>query len=483
MRMKKTITSLMALIAIVLLTASCSKGNELAKAIPANAPVVMKANVRSMSEKAALKDNKELQNDLQETLKGLSEGLQKKVKAIMDDPMESGFALQQPVFIAVTNPDKGELVVSMGVDDKTKVDELFKSAQQDCKTMKITAGEEQTVIDDEEVQIAYNCDMCVFAVNAKNAKELLTQDEAKSILSQDKYAKMLEGSNDIDAYIDYAALMSTAQKMSKKAQMAAADKLVEGLYFIANVNFNEKEAVINTEAFGNDAIIKLSKEIQKDPSGDYLKLVPADAYAVLQCGVEDMDKIKELLPKAETEQIDKQLQGMGLTLDALLKAIDGDVLISVAPNGTQMIPQISFVLACKDQKVWEALTKVAEPMGQGVLEKKDANSYNVKLQALAGSDYTLSYDKKAIVITPATAPTKTFKDSDNAKAVKNGGFFIDMQQILGNQQVKGMAGKGADAMADLQSISGTSDGTKGEYKVKFNKEGNALASIVKMMQK
>ena len=98
-------------------------------------------------------------------------------------------------------------------------------------------------------------------------------------------------------------------------------------------------------------------------------------------------------------------------------------------------------------------------------------------------DYTISYDGKAIVITPVTAPAKNFNDNENAKIVKDGGFFIDMQQIMSNQQVKGMAGKDGEKLADIQSISGTSGGTKGQYKVTFNKPGNALATIIKMTQK
>ena len=474
---------MMALVAIVLMTASCSKGNENAKAIPMDAPVVVKADLKSLAEKGALKDNKELQTQMQESLKSLSPALQAKAKAVIDDPMEAGFALQQPMFFAVADADKDQYVVAIGVDDKKKVDELFKSMKDDCKTMKITESDDQTVIDDEDMQIAYNGDLFVATVGAKNAATLLTQDKDKSILSQDKYEKMLEGTNDIDAYIDYAALTKTASKFSKQAANAAIDKLTEGMYIIANVNFEEKEAVINTEFFGNKEFLKLCEEIEKKPSGDYLKLAPADAYLVAQCGVKDFDKIKEILPKAETEQIDQQLKAIGISIDQILKAIEGDILISVAPNGSQPMPQISFVLACKDQKVWEAITKTAEPMGQGMLEKKDANSYTAKVQALAGMDYTISYDGKAIVITPVTAPAKNFNDNENAKIVKDGGFFIDMQQIMSNQQVKGMAGKDGEKLADIQSISGTSGGTKGQYKVTFNKPGNALATIIKMTQK
>jgi hypothetical protein len=46
-----------------------------------------------------------------------------------------------------------------------------------------------------------------------------------------------------------------------------------------------------------------------------------------------------------------------------------------------------------------------------------------------------------------------------------------------------MAGKDGEKLADIQSISGTSGGTKGQYKVTFNKPGNALATIIKMTQK
>ena len=167
--------------------------NDIAKAIPADAPVVFKANVKSLSEKAALKDNKQLQADLQKGMEGMSEALKKKMKAVMDDPKESGFALQKPVFIAVTDPDKSQFVISLGVNDKDKVTELFKSTKDDCKTMKITEGEDQTVVEDQGMQVAYNSDLCVITVERTDAATLLKQDDDKSIISQDKYAKMLEG--------------------------------------------------------------------------------------------------------------------------------------------------------------------------------------------------------------------------------------------------------------------------------------------------
>ena len=143
---------MMALVAIVLMTASCSKGNENAKAIPMDAPVVVKADLKSLAEKGAMKDNKELQTQMQESLKSLSPALQAKAKAVIDDPMEAGFALQQPMFFAVADADKDQYVVAIGVDDKKKVDELLKSMKDDCKTMKITEGDDQTVIDDEDIQ-------------------------------------------------------------------------------------------------------------------------------------------------------------------------------------------------------------------------------------------------------------------------------------------------------------------------------------------
>lgn len=471
----------MAVLAVVMMVTSCSDGNEIAKAIPANSTVVLKTTFSKLAEKSALDDNKDLQTQIQEAIKNLPESEKAKAQAIIDDPMEAGFSLQKPVFCAITDTQNGALVISIGVDDKAKVTELFKTMQKETPTMKITEGEDITTVEDQDMQIAYNSNLCVIAVK-NNATELIKQEESKSILSQDKYDKFLESNNDIDAFIDYASALKMAQSVSKQPSLSAMDKLTEGVYIIAGINFEDKKAVINTEVFGNDKLIGLIKDIQEKPSGDYLKLVPENAYMVTQCGIENLDKIAEFLPKAESEQINQQLQAMGLSLEQILKAVDGDILVSLAPNGSQSMPQMAFVLACKDQKIWETITKTAGQAAQGMLTKKDENSYTINTQAMVGVNYNISYDKKAIVLAPETAPAKSFKDNDNASVLKDGGFFIDFKNIMANEQVKKSVGPQTDILSGLATIYGNSEGTKSNYYVTFSEDGNALTTIIKMIQ-
>lgn len=484
--MKKILSFAVAALTAVTFLASCDKGTDLYKAIPKDASVVIKADLRKLAEKGAIGENKDLQAQLQEGINQLPASLQPKAKEIIEDPTKAGLALDKPVLAAVTGADCNGFVVAAAVDDKAKVDDLFKQIQKEEKTLKITEGDDVTTIEDNDAQIAYNSQLFVVTQKGGNAAELLKQDKDKSILSDSKYDKFVEAASDIDFIINYETLIGVAKKVGSQyaqaANLDATDKLTKGLYVLGGVTFNDKQVDVATEFFGNDEYIKLCKELEKKPSNDYIKYVAQDAYFIAQGGATNIDKIIPYLPKESLQQIDQILKSSGISAEQLLKSLDGDMLLAVAPNGSNPIPQVTLALGINDAKIWEAVKANIAVAGE-MAQKKDENTFILKTKEIAGAEYTLSYENKTLLLKGEATPAKTFKDNAGYDAVKEGGVFIDIAAILSNNFVKQSAGAYADKFSSLTNLTIGGEGTKANIKLNLKEEGNALATLIKMAQK
>ena len=93
----KKIQLISALVLVVMALCSCTN-TDYQKVIPANATVVVKADMKSISEKADFKDSKYKQM-LDESLSAVVKGKDMDaVKAYIDDPMKMGIDLSMPFY-------------------------------------------------------------------------------------------------------------------------------------------------------------------------------------------------------------------------------------------------------------------------------------------------------------------------------------------------------------------------------------------------
>ena len=116
-----------ALVAIVLLMASCSSKSEYANAIPKDAAMVMSFDFKTMAEKSGIngKGGEKVVAKLTDALKsGLEGEAYKTAEKIIQNPSESGLSFTDKVYMFIT-PHSNAFALLAKVDDEGKVEDLL----------------------------------------------------------------------------------------------------------------------------------------------------------------------------------------------------------------------------------------------------------------------------------------------------------------------------------------------------------------------
>ena len=133
-----------ALVAIVLLMASCSSESEYANAIPKDAAMVMSFDFKTMAEKSGLngKGGEKVVAKLTDALKsGLEGEAYKTAEKIIQNPSESGLSFTDKVYMFIT-PHSNAFALLAKVDDEGKVEALLEALknEQICTELKSESG-------------------------------------------------------------------------------------------------------------------------------------------------------------------------------------------------------------------------------------------------------------------------------------------------------------------------------------------------------
>lgn len=133
-----------ALVAIVLLMASCSSESEYANAIPKDAAMVMSFDFKTMAEKSGIngKGGEKVVAKLTDALKsGLEGEAYKTAEKIIQNPSESGLSFTDKVYMFIT-PHSNAFALLAKVDDEGKVEALLEALknEQICTELKSESG-------------------------------------------------------------------------------------------------------------------------------------------------------------------------------------------------------------------------------------------------------------------------------------------------------------------------------------------------------
>ena len=124
-----------ALVAIVLLMASCSSESEYANAIPKDAAMVMSFDFKTMAEKSGIngKGGEKVVAKLTDALKsGLEGEAYKTAEKIIQNPSESGLSFTDKVYMFIT-PHSNAFALLAKVDDEGKVEALLEALKNEPK--------------------------------------------------------------------------------------------------------------------------------------------------------------------------------------------------------------------------------------------------------------------------------------------------------------------------------------------------------------
>lgn len=164
----------------------------------------------------------------------------------------------------------------------------------------------------------------------KFASEVYTIKGSASVGSNDKFADMMKESGDMHFWMNPGKFYQGA--MGAMLSLTKASILFEGNYAAATLNFDKGKIVIDGKNYANKELVALNKKYKPENlSEDMLKKIPAGNVNAAFAAKYSPEKLKELLVLLGVDGLANNYLGeVGYSLDELVQASNGDLLVSVS---------------------------------------------------------------------------------------------------------------------------------------------------------
>lgn len=472
-----------AMFAVLLLT-SC--GEKYAKVLPADCSGVMKIDVASITEKAALEDNNDIK-DVKEAIieqcdkQGVSSEAQARIKELLEDPAKCGLDLRDPVFVYAPSKSFGYagLVAKVhSVDDLKTNFELLKKEEEG---LKIKEYETCTVVyaeNEDEVAIAWNDESfmvagTVFGGSSKSEARIdlrkhfeKMQDAEETIYDNKSFARLLDLKDDFAACMsmkDYMEMLPLSSRDKEEIESLIKDVPIKDFSYVMGLNFMDDAIVAHSELVAETDKAKKLLDEQKNlvdaVSAKYWDMLPNDAVAVLGANVhgkklwDAMAKfsfIKDILNKNEEAKA---------VISHLLRAVEGESAMSISVKddepaiagfygigGKKQADDFFKLIADKYGKrevysYYDGVQTVEQfykdPTADRWLFKKNPRDPESEL-FVAGATNDYAYFNTDSNFKPGQKPAKSLTDKEYKSRVegKYGYFIVDFVSLMNNEQLK-----------------------------------------------
>ena len=327
--------SMMALVIMVL--CSCTN-TDYQKAIPANATLVVKADLKSISEKADFKHSK-VMTMLDASLMAVVKGKDlQTVKEYVDDPMKMGIDFSMPLYFFMVGEDAFGLTMKM--NDEGDVEDFLQLLNKQGLASKpqekngLMCG---TLVDD----VYYSYDKNTFlllasmegqsrATTSRMAHELMTLKEDDSFATTEAFDRMNEENEDLVTY--------TNGKLGKDVLANVLTALlpssvnVKDIDVLMSLNFEDGKASFKSKVWGKtDKAQALIDEADKNfgkIEGKYLERVSDEAVVWMGANVKGdwaLSKLKESQGGKELLMVIER----AIDIEQMLRSVDGDVSLEL----------------------------------------------------------------------------------------------------------------------------------------------------------
>ncbi len=387
--------SRIALLAIVVLWASCSPKSEYTNAIPKNAAGVVSFDFKQMYAKSGLTAEhiKRLMTLMNEMMKdGVNAENRKNLEMLLSNPSESGLSLTDDVYLFLTPGSKVVGVVAK-VADESKVENLMKMRLHDGTTPELKSESNCRWALVGNALCAFNSTTFLMMSPTKGAaidhKEtvlyLMRQDANESFTSTPEFSKLQDADGDIAAITGMAMMpesMTMQMRMGLPADLSMKD--LKGFY---NLSFEKGKIVIDGESLIADKKVKGYLEEQWEClspiKGSYLECYPA--ATPIWAGVRmDGGKVYELL--CQHPAIGQELKEVSQTVDVkgIFEAIDGDVAFGLTSLANGDLIAYADVKGSEFMQTFEDLRAMLEQGGSRMMKLTPTgeNQYELRVNAI-----------------------------------------------------------------------------------------------------
>lgn len=390
--------SMMALVIMAL--CSCTN-TDYQKAIPANATLVVKMDVRSISEKSDFKNSKVktlLDGALATVVKGKD---LKNVKEYVDDPMMMGIDFSMPIYFFMVGEETFGLTMKVNdVDDLKDFILLLKNQGVASKPVEKDGLMCGTLVDD--INYAYDGNSLLLlasmtgegSATMRMTRELMNQKEKDSFISTELFDRMNEEEKDIvtcsngEVPKGMGALSEVFSTLLLPPSVKAKD-----LYFVSWGNFEDGRMMFSSHVYGKTE--KAQKALQEMNNqlgaieGKYigrasdktLMWAAANVKGDWMLGkLKGVKEIKELLFLAER----------AIDIEQMLRTVDGDMAVELRVEDTDYYAKDPFgYVAYAQLKNTDFLADVDD-------WKKDMKEFGMTMQDKGENQYVLIAERDTI---------------------------------------------------------------------------------------
>ena len=327
-----------ALVAIVLLMASCSSESEYANAIPKDAAMVMSFDFKTMAEKSGIngKGGEKVVAKLTDALKsGLEGEAYKTAEKIIQNPSESGLSFTDKVYMFIT-PHSNAFALLAKVDDEGKVEALLEALknEQICTELKSESGCTWTQMG--TALCAFNKGTFLLmgsnkgdALSLKGSLlSLMRQDAENSYVKTTDFGKLASAKGEVVTVMNMSFIPNDITMQMRMGM--PADLKLEDIKYLVSATFEKGKIVVDVETLieNKDLIAMYEKQSAASSciKGACLEYFPANTL-VWAGGNINGKGIYDLL--CENPTIRQALDNSMLPIDieGIFSSIHGDVAV------------------------------------------------------------------------------------------------------------------------------------------------------------
>ena len=236
------------LLVVASIATSCKGDSEFdyTNAIPKDAAMVARVNIRTMLEKSGVGSSDEVKHHIQDAFSsGRSAQIQSLIGDILDDLDNSGLDLTAPIYLASYGDKAAQYMAVAKISDSEKFNSVLGALKDDGKCQGVVSHGDYSsaVVVDCGLEIAYNEYAAVIASDSADFKTMLSRPESESINSSKLFEKMGDMHYDVELmicwqpYIDALELDKLGdENIINSLIMSALD--FNDVYSLAGLNFD-----------------------------------------------------------------------------------------------------------------------------------------------------------------------------------------------------------------------------------------------------
>lgn len=399
---------MMATVAVTaLFLASCAKSGY-KNAIPADAPLVMELDVKTVALKAEFMDQKNEVADLVESINPENR-MYRKIAAALRSPEDIGLDFLSPMYVFATSSiDDGFFLASVrNQDDVAAKLQSFSSDMDIDKDGNLS----WIVMDGRVVGALTKSSLLIGSTNQKAIyRELLGLSGSESFFSTKAGKFLKKHSGDATVLLNMEAL-STQQKrelrravereLDRDLRFLSTDEIWESIYearLALNLECNAGKIALNLFA---DDVDKDGKEVLKKVSKDAFKQVPArDLVGLIAIGIDGEEVWKRVEDEAGSSIA--LLGEMTSVIETFATSTNGTAIVALSGKDVKENPEVLALIPTPKSLIKPIISLIGSELPKGIFiegdkkctaitNKADYDFENVKSSFDKASNATSSY--------------------------------------------------------------------------------------------